>query len=144
MSVYVDTSVLVAFYVPEPLSTQAEDVLRAEGAPVVSDLTDVELFSALARKVRGKEMVAADAARVRALYTSHLEAGMFRRVPFDRSYFQLARNWLATLELPLRSLDCLHLAAASLGSLELVTGDRGLARAAESVGVQSQFLTPLP
>jgi hypothetical protein len=98
LSVYVDTSVLVAFYVPEPLSDEAEALLRGEVGPVVSDLTEVELFSALARKVRGKEMTKEDAARVRALFATHLEAGMYRQRPFMRSYFQLARDWLATLD----------------------------------------------
>ncbi len=144
MSLYVDTSVLVAFYVPEPLSGEAEDALRDRGPPVVSDLTDVELFSVLARKVRGNELSTVDAARVRALYTSHVEAGMYRRMEFKREYFRLARDWLATLDVALRSLDCLHLAVASLEELELVTADRGLARAAESLSVECRFLAPPP
>ncbi len=142
MSVYVDTSVLVAFYVPEPLSDEAEEVLRGELGPAVSDLTDVELFSALTRKVRGGELSSADASRVRALYASHLEAGMFTRKPFKRSYFQLARDWLAMLDLSLRSLDSLHLAAASFEDLELVTADRALARAAAAVSVDCRLLLP--
>jgi predicted nucleic acid-binding protein len=35
--IYVDTSVLAAFYLPEPLSARAERVLRAEVAPAISD-----------------------------------------------------------------------------------------------------------
>jgi predicted nucleic acid-binding protein len=69
---------------------------------------------------------------------------MYRRKPFARSYFQLARDWLATLDMSLRSLDCLHLATASFEDLELVTADRGLARAAEIVGVECRLLASRP
>lgn len=50
--IYVDTSVLAAFYLPEPLSERAERVVRSEAAPAISDLTGVEPFSAVPRKVR--------------------------------------------------------------------------------------------
>lgn len=50
--VYVDTSVLVAYYCPEPLSVAVQQFLIEQPKPAISSLTEVELFSALARKVR--------------------------------------------------------------------------------------------
>ena len=141
MSVYVDTSVLAAFYVPEPLSDKAEAVLRAEMAPTISELTEVELFSAIARKVRQGELSSAHAGRIRALFSSHLEAGMYTHKIFKRSYFKLARDWLAMLDVPLRSLDCLHLALTSFEGLALVTADKAMAQVAEMVGVECELLS---
>ena len=46
---YVDTSLLVPYYCPEALSQRAERTLRADPRPAVSDLVEVEFFSALAR-----------------------------------------------------------------------------------------------
>lgn len=49
---YLDTSVLVAYYCPEPLSEQVQNFLSQNIKPAVSFLTQVELFSAVAKKVR--------------------------------------------------------------------------------------------
>ena len=41
-SVYIDTSVLGAYYCPEPSSATAENALRQIAVPVISTLTEVE------------------------------------------------------------------------------------------------------
>ncbi|WP_423825253.1 type II toxin-antitoxin system VapC family toxin [Salinibacter ruber] len=64
MTTYVDTSVLAAYHCPEPLSEQSERRVRALNPPVISRLTDVELHSALAKKVRRDELTEEDAQRV--------------------------------------------------------------------------------
>lgn len=48
MSLYIDTSLLVAYYAPEAISRQAETILQTASPPVVSDLveTDRQLASA--------------------------------------------------------------------------------------------------
>jgi len=58
---YLDTSVLAAYYCPEPLSDEAESIVRASRTPAICDLTEVELFSALSRKVRTRELDATEA-----------------------------------------------------------------------------------
>ncbi|NWF56378.1 MAG: PIN domain-containing protein [Syntrophaceae bacterium] len=42
--VYVDTSVIVAYYCPEPLSEAAEAFLTAHSRPAISSLTELEFF----------------------------------------------------------------------------------------------------
>ncbi len=138
--IYVDTSVLAAFYVPEALSPRAERLLRAEVAPAISDLTEVELLSALARKVRTREMSAAAGTRVAATFLSHVSAGLYTRLAVERAHFRLARDWLAGFTVPLRSLDAVHLALASQRAAKLVTADRELARAARALDVATQLL----
>ena len=64
--IYVDTSALVPYYCPEALSDAAQRFLASQNELAISDLEEVELFSALAKKVRAGEMGRKDAQRVRA------------------------------------------------------------------------------
>jgi uncharacterized protein len=50
--IYLDTSVIAAFYWTEALSDTVEQLLRDETEPRLSQLVEVELFSALSRRVR--------------------------------------------------------------------------------------------
>lgn len=54
--IYIDTSVLVPFYLPEALSDAVDELLRIEDTPALSQLVEVELFSAVARKLRMREI----------------------------------------------------------------------------------------
>lgn len=138
--IYVDTSVLTAYYAPEPLSEDAENLMRSEPLPAISDLVELELFSALARKVRNRELPAADAERIRAEFLSHLEAELYLRLPVEREHYRLAQRWLAAVEPPLRSLDALHLAVAARSRRQLVTADRGLSQAAARLGLEVRLI----
>ena len=71
---YIDTSLLVSYYCPETLSRAAERVLRGDPHPAISDLVEVEFFSALAGKVRARQMPAADARRAGDEFLGHLQA----------------------------------------------------------------------
>lgn len=126
---------MVAYYAPEPLSAEAEWVLRSVSAPAVSELVEVELFSAVARKVRTAEISLVDAERVRSLFLTHLAKGYYARLPLETRCFRLARDWLATTTVPLRTLDALHLALTALDERVLATADRRLADAAEALRV---------
>jgi hypothetical protein len=85
--IYVDTSVLAAYYCPEPLSESAQQALGIEGERAISSLVEVEFVSALARKVRSREMRLADAHRVLAVFQSHLEQGVYIRFTVDGAHF---------------------------------------------------------
>lgn len=138
--IYVETSVLAAYYCPEPLSEKAERLIRAQSRPAISDLTDVELFSALSRKARVRALTRDEAERIAAQFVAHLEASLYTRLPLERRHYQLARDWIGKFITPLRTLDGLHLAVAATEGLELVTGDEALARSAESLGVSARHL----
>jgi predicted nucleic acid-binding protein len=49
--VYLDTSILVAYYYPEPISALVEKFVRALSRPRICMLTEVEFAFALAKKV---------------------------------------------------------------------------------------------
>jgi len=135
--IYLDTSVLAAYYCPEPLSDRAERIVRSATSPALSELTELELLSALSRKVRARELSAADATRIMGRFTAHVAAGMFQRVVLDHRHFDLARGWMGRLTLSLRTLDTLHLAIASAEALPIATFDRALLRIATVLGVDT-------
>ena len=132
---YIDTSLLVPYYCPEALSRVAERTLRGDSRRAVSDLVEIEFFSALARKVRAREMSTADATRTGERFLDHLQAGLYARIAVQRRHYEAARGWLARFTLPLRALDALHLALADREGLRLATADQDLSRSARDLGV---------
>jgi predicted nucleic acid-binding protein len=133
---YLDTSVLVAYYCPEAISEQVQDFLSIQVKPAVSFLTEVELFSAIARKVRMGELGRADGNRILSQFISHLDSNLFSITPVETHHWRLARGWLGLFNTPLRTLDALHLAIASVENFELVTSDQQLINAADTLGVK--------
>jgi predicted nucleic acid-binding protein len=137
---YIDTSLLVPYYCPEPLSRAAERTIRGDPRAAVSDLVEVEFFSALARKTRERDMSTADATRAGERFVDHLQAGLYARLPVQRQHYEAARTWLARFTLPLRTLDALHLALADLEGLRLATADEDLSRSAKRLGIAVTLL----
>ncbi len=138
---YIDTSVLVAYYCPEPLSDIAQRRLAAEKERAISSLGELEFVSALARKVRNRQMRRAHAHKVLAVFQSHLEQGVYIRLGMDAVHYAKAREWLATFAVPLRTLDALHAAVAAIEGCSLVTADSALARACAMVGVTARLIS---
>lgn len=138
--VYVDTSVLAAYYCPEPRSAEAERAIRQCDVPAISLLVDVELHSALARKVREGALSKLDATRVSTEFRLHVENSCYMFLPLDSQHYRLARGWIGNFSVALRTLDALHLAAAFRSGATLLTADRGLAKAAAELGVRTQFI----
>ena len=137
---YIDTSVLVAVYCPEPLSDAAQRAVRGAGTPTISMLTEVEFCSALSLKVRTGGLDARAATRILSLLRSHMKDGMYDLVPIGVAECALAADWIASLSTTLRTLDALHLAAAHSHGLTLVTADKSLAEAADHFGVKNRCL----
>lgn len=132
--IYVDTSVLAAYYCPEPLSQEAERIVRSRPSPSISDLTEVELVSALSRKVRTGELDVTEAERIAAEFFAHLEGNLYRRLALERCHYLMAREWIGHFHTPLRALDALHLAVAASARLRLITADQGLAGSGDTLG----------
>jgi predicted nucleic acid-binding protein len=141
LTAYIDTSVLVAYYCPEGLSAAAEKVICGADAPAISPLTEVEFCSALAIKVRRRELDAVAAERLLSQFRLHLEERRYEVVPVEAKEYVLACDWIARFSTPLRTVDALHLAASFSNGLRLITADRDLARAARHFGVQHQLIS---
>jgi predicted nucleic acid-binding protein len=137
---YVDTSVLVACYCPEPLSDAAARAVRRAGRPTVSPLVELEFCAAAAAKVRRGELGKDAARRMIALLRRHLSDGRYGIVPVGGREYGLARDWIGRFAASLRAADALHLAAASNNDLTLLTADKDLARAAEAFGASHKLI----
>jgi predicted nucleic acid-binding protein len=140
LTVYIDTSVLVSYYCPEPLSEKVEAFFTSHMQPAISGLTEIEMFSAISRKVREKSMDHKDAGRVAAKFISHLDNHYFAYLPVEAHHFRLARDWIGMFKLSLRTLDALHLAIASSEGLSVVTTDQSLVKSAKGLGLNSILL----
>lgn len=138
--IYVDTSVLAAYYCPEPLSLRAQRALKESSERAISWLAEVELVSAIARKARARELRRADALRILAAFQSHLEQGIYTRLALEGRHFARAREWLSTFTVPLRTLDALHLAVAAMEDCTLLTADAALAKACSRAGVTARLI----
>ena len=138
---YMDTSVLVAYYCPEPLSEKSEKFLTTHTHPAISSLTELEFFSAVSRKIREGEMEHSDGIKVTAKFLSHLDDFFYTILPVEVHHYRLARDWIGQFSTSLRSLDAVHLAIASLERLTLVTADKGLFQSAESLAVDVLLLS---
>ena len=130
-SAYVDTSVLGAYYSPEPLSAPAENALRRIKSPVISNLTEVEFASLISKKQRLKEINERQAHEILDLLATHVSEGSYRRIALTTEHFLKARQLIAAPKAALHTLDALHLSIAITENLALMTADRDLAQAAK-------------
>ena len=137
---YIDTSVLVAYYCPEPLSEKAEKLLVSYSRPAISSLTEVEFFSAVSGKVRKKEINLRDAHRVTGRFMAHMDAGHYAYIPIEGHHYRLARDWVGMFRVELRTLDAIHLAVASSEGLTLLTSDQGLFKSAKALAQDAILL----
>ena len=137
---YADTSVIAAYYCPETLSDRAERALMAAEAVGISTLTEVELASAVSRKVRDRELGKPDAVRILDRFRLHVAQGLYQRLPLDTVHYETARDWLSRFTIVSRTLDALHLAVAFQHEAVLLTADARQAEAARRIGMKADLV----
>lgn len=133
--IYIDTSILVAYYCPEKISDQVETTLIKSDNLAISQLTEVELTSALARKIRENALSQKDAVEVLSIFRTHVDGNSFQFLPIQPKHFTTAMNLISEFNTPLRTLDALHLAIASQKNATLLTADTKFAQSAEILGI---------
>lgn len=136
---YIDTCILAAYYCPEPSSEDAEKLLLKVKEPVISLLTEVELFSVISKKNRNGELTKRNAQQIINNYTSHLKDGYYHKLSLKAEYYFNASNLLSSLNCTLHTLDALHLMIAISEKLPLITADKKFANAA--LKIQAQVFT---
>ena len=132
---YIDASVLAAFYIPERKSGAVARLLSEIDVAAISPLVEIEFMSAVSRRVRMREISAADGRRIISQYRLHVRNRLYRLVAVTGREHDLAAGWLADFSTPLRALDALHLAVVFSNELPLVTADAALAASARKLGV---------
>ena len=135
---YLDTSILLAYYCPETFTHAVESLLARTAQPIISPLSEVEFASAVSRKVRMRELGRSDGGRIVSLFQRQIIDGLYSMAPVEPRHFTLARQWLEQFSAPLRTLDALHLAISFSNDAKLVTADRHLADSAKYLGVRCQ------
>lgn len=135
--VYLDTSALLKRYIPER-NSEAFDAYFADHAPAsISRLGLVEIRCALARKRRNRQISEnRENAAVEEVRTD-IQDGVLVVHPGRDEYFAEAFHLIGRLhDMPLRSLDALHLTIAqSLNARELATADAVMRDAAQALGI---------
>ena len=135
---YLDTSALIKRYVEEPHSAAFDTFfLSGEFDFVISPLVITEITSALARRARQREITSAFAASTRQIFQDEVLTGSWQMVAFESQQFSQAANLISSLQLPLGTLDALHLTSAlNSPASALATADKQLATAAKKSGLQ--------
>lgn len=137
---YLDTSVLLAFLVPEAGSSAAEALMTSNGDTlVVSSWSEVELVSALGVKIRTGQIAEREAISALAAYT-RLVLPCLRRIQVvdadHRKAVELLKGW----RMSLRASDGLHLAIADAHGATIFTFDQGMAKAGVVLGIPIRLL----
>ena len=134
---YVDTSMLVKRYLPEIGSEELEARLVAEQPVlVVSELAEVELSSALRRRLREGFIDKSYFDDALDGFRQDIDRGGLRLIALDRACLHRAVSLVRRLDAPLATLDALHLATALEHSCEIIfTSDAQLGRASMKTGL---------
>ena len=134
MSLYLDASVLVALLTQDRLTERAELLLRGQpDTLVLSDFAAAEFASALARRVRTGDLIAAEA---RSAFTT-LDLWAARattRVETIALDVATAGAFLRRLDVTLRTPDALNIAIAQRLGARLATFDAKMAAAWRALG----------
>jgi predicted nucleic acid-binding protein len=136
IALYVDSSALAKLYVPEADSDRTDAFLRGRTGMVISELAITEVLSAVARKGRAGELEPKYASQIRDALIADAESGSFERVHLDPATHREAERLLAVSSVPLRTLDALHLALATVSSAtHILTFDLRMREAAVHSGL---------
>lgn len=140
-NIYLDTSALLPYYREEQSSRQVENLLRATQPPVLlSELTRVEVASALARWTRTNEIDEPQAALIENTLEQDVQAGLYLIHPVGSTHFRRAERWISARKTALRTLDTLHIACCWSLRAKLITCDTIMHKAALMLGLESELL----
>jgi hypothetical protein len=110
-------------------------VRRHRPVPIVSDFASVEFASAVARRVRMKDLTAAEARKAFQNFDDW-KTGPVNAVQISSTDLTAAETSLRRLDLALRAADAIHIAIAGRLGAELATFDDKMAGSARALGVK--------
>jgi uncharacterized protein len=135
LSIYLDTSVVIPFFLPDPFVVRAKAFLSTEPSGlVISDFVSAEFASAVGRRLRMKQLNLGEAQMALANFEIWIDQAASRTETISadvRTVYTVLRR----LNLPLRTPDALHIAIAQRLGAELATFDARMAENAKSLGV---------
>jgi len=133
---YFDTSALAKWYINEARSEDVEHYIQEHGPVAISDLTVVEMRCLLARRRRDRSITSTIEMEVFATFQEDIRQKFLSCYPLPHDIAEGAINLLSFLsDIPLRSLDVLHLMIArDISADVVVTADTIMAAAAKALG----------
>lgn len=141
MTLYVDTSALSKWYIDESDSDSFADFIRDHPGARISRLTVVELRCMLARRRRNREISASVERNAFKLFESDVRDGFLAILPINDAHFAAASDILEKLpQVPLRTLDALHLAVAESNRANMIaTADSVMVAAARALKFETHL-----
>jgi predicted nucleic acid-binding protein len=135
LSVYLDASVLVALFSQDSLTTRADALLRTDYPAIfVSDLATAEFASSISRRVRMNEVTRRNARKAFEALDEWMTISA-NRLTLESGDIAMASGFLRRLDLPLRTADAMHIAAAARVGATLATFDVKMAVSAKTLGL---------
>lgn len=136
--IYFDTSALAKWYINEAGSDEVERYIQQHGPVSISELTVVEMRCLLARRKRDKSITRMLEGRIYAAFEEDIRRRFLICHPLQVGLTAGAVNLISFFgDIPLRTLDALHLAISKEISTEiLVTADHIMAEAAKAMGLK--------
>ena len=135
MSVYLDASALVALYLPEVFSSEADQWAKSATDRVVSDLTLCEARVAIDRRRKSGDLTPDGCARALARLDHHVVLGVYRVVSWAAAWFAVGAALAAGVSVPVRAMDAVHVAISRSQGLGMMSFDRNQRRAARAMQV---------
>ena len=134
--IYFDTSALAKWYLNEARSDDVEKYIQEHGPVDISDLTVLEMRCLLARRRRERNIDSKTETQVFATLQEDMRQKFLICHSLPVGVTAGAVNLLSVLpDLPLRTLDALHLMIAKeIQTDVLVTADRVMAAGAKAIG----------
>ena len=134
---YIDTSCLVAYYVPEPKSDYVQETIQNLNRVSISSVTEIEMLSAIRKKQRMDELSEEHGFKAYDLFKTHIKNGLFEILELNASVFRASEYILRNSSLPLRTLDALHLGTAVEHKTSIFTFDDILLEAAGEIKIKA-------
>jgi len=134
---YLDSCVIVKLVNHEP-DSEAYHRLVAGEFVVTSELTVVEVRSALIGKERAGRISQRDRLKAWVLFQEKVREQEFLLLPLDRSVIERAGAVIDQChpDVPLRTLDAIHVATAELhGGEQMCSGDHRVCDASDLIGL---------
>jgi len=134
---YIDTSCLAAYHLPEPESSTVQEKMQEKDQVVISYVTDVELRSAINKKQRMGELSKEDGNRTWKLYKKHRRTGLYEVAEMGPGVFKSAEWMLEHSTNALQPLDAIHLGVAHHYGFDLYTFDQTLLETAKEFNINT-------
>jgi predicted nucleic acid-binding protein len=133
--IYIDTSVLVKWYVKEPYSDEVEAFLNQNSPLLLSDLVVLEWHCALRRIERNGVISKEYQLTAERELVKDIAGSWFSLVSCSAQLMKNAQGLIEQVSpLSLRALDAMHLTIAQSAQIQqLATADKEMRKAAESL-----------